>query len=248
MAHGRWLAFRVAGLLLVLTSGCAYTLHNPYTWEEVRCGTIPMPSWWTYTQARDRAFGELECIETAAVAARPTSPVRPGEKPPAPAVPPESGAPAPAPTPPTPPEPAPPPAPDSSGAAEPPATAAARPDIEGFEPSRALRDIFFEFDDAEVSAEGARVLEANAAWLRDNPSVGVLIEGHCDERGTNEYNLALGQHRARATADYLIAQGVESARITVVSYGEERPFCTERTEECWSQNRRSHFLIRRKSS
>jgi peptidoglycan-associated lipoprotein len=72
----------------------------------------------------------------------------------------------------------------------------------------------------------------------------VLIEGHCDERGTNEYNLALGERRARAARDYLTSAGVPESRITIVSYGEERPLCTERTEVCWAQNRRAHFLIK----
>ena len=72
----------------------------------------------------------------------------------------------------------------------------------------------------------------------------VLIEGHCDERGTNEYNLALGERRAKATMNYLVSQGVQAARITIISYGEERPLCTEKTEACWARNRRAHFLTK----
>ena len=72
----------------------------------------------------------------------------------------------------------------------------------------------------------------------------MLIEGHCDERGTVEYNLVLGERRAKAAMNYLVAQGVQASRFTVISYGKERPFCTEHTEACWSQNRRAHFLVK----
>jgi peptidoglycan-associated lipoprotein len=71
----------------------------------------------------------------------------------------------------------------------------------------------------------------------------VLIEGHCDQRGTNEYNLALGERRAKSTMNYLVAQGVQASRITIISYGKERPLCTEKTEACYAQNRRAHFLL-----
>lgn len=80
-------------------------------------------------------------------------------------------------------------------------------------------------------------MKANAGHL-------VLIEGHADERGTNEYNLALGERRAKAAMNYLVAQGVPAARFTLISYGEERPVCRERTEQCWAQNRRAHFLVK----
>ena len=72
----------------------------------------------------------------------------------------------------------------------------------------------------------------------------MLIEGHCDERGTNEYNLALGERRAKSTMNYLVSQGIQASRITIISYGEERPVCTEKTEECWAKNRRAHFLVK----
>ncbi|MBI3457958.1 MAG: OmpA family protein [Candidatus Rokubacteria bacterium] len=86
--------------------------------------------------------------------------------------------------------------------------------------------------------------EDNATWLKANPNALLLIEGHADERGTNEYNLALGERRAKATRDFLVSLGVEAGRMTVISYGEERPTCTERTEACWAQNRRAHFLVK----
>jgi peptidoglycan-associated lipoprotein len=84
----------------------------------------------------------------------------------------------------------------------------------------------------------------NAAYLKANPDQFLLIEGHCDERGTIEYNLALGERRTKAATNYLVAQGIEARRISIVSYGKERPVCTERTEACWAKNRRAHFLTK----
>ncbi len=121
--------------------------------------------------------------------------------------------------------------------------AAAAPRPEEFRLEAALKDIHFDFDRYDLRAEDQRVLDANAAWLKDNARSLVLVEGHADERGTNEYNLALGERRAKATRDYLVSRGVQSSRIHMVSYGEERPVCAERTEACWSQNRRAHFLV-----
>src|SRR5438094_905474 len=107
-----------------------------------------------------------------------------------------------------------------------------------------LRDIHFDFDKYDIRPGDARTLDANAAWLKASASQLLLVEGHCDERGTNEYNVALGERRAKAAMNYLVAQGVRANRITVISYGEERPLCTEHNEGCWSQNRRAHFLVR----
>ena len=90
----------------------------------------------------------------------------------------------------------------------------------------------------------AKVLDANASWLKQNDNQLLLIEGHCDERGTNEYNLALGERRAKAAMNYLVAQGVQASRITIISYGEERPLCREKNDACWAQNRRAHFLVK----
>jgi peptidoglycan-associated lipoprotein len=106
-----------------------------------------------------------------------------------------------------------------------------------------LKDIFFDFDKYDVRPNDAKTLDTNAAWLKSNDNL-VLIEGHCDERGTNEYNLALGERRAKATMNYLVAQGVQASRITIISYGKERPTCTEHSEACWAQNRRAHFLVK----
>jgi peptidoglycan-associated lipoprotein len=106
-----------------------------------------------------------------------------------------------------------------------------------------LKDVFFDFDKYNIRPNDAKTLDSNATWLKSNNNL-VLIEGHCDERGTNEYNLALGERRAKATMNYLVAQGVQANRITIISYGKERPTCTEHSEACWAQNRRAHFLVK----
>jgi peptidoglycan-associated lipoprotein len=124
--------------------------------------------------------------------------------------------------------------------------AAVREEAKDFVPVAGVNDIFFDFDKFEIRSDARTALDANIDWLKTNAGYGVLIEGHCDERGTNEYNIALGEHRARATKQYLVANGVDAARIATVSYGKERPFCTERTEACWQLNRRSHFLVRQR--
>ena len=122
-------------------------------------------------------------------------------------------------------------------------TASQRPAIKEFLPVPELKEIYFEFDKFDVRPEDAKILDSNAQWLKTNDNL-VLIEGHCDERGTNEYNLALGERRAKAAMNYLVAQGVQASRITIISYGEERPACTEHTEECWAKNRRAKFLVK----
>jgi len=104
-------------------------------------------------------------------------------------------------------------------------------------------DIHFDFDKYDIRDDAKPVLERLAQWLKNNPKARVLIEGHCDERGTNQYNLALGERRASATKNYLMALGISSSRIDTVTYGEERPLCREQTEECWQLNRRAHFVI-----
>ena len=127
-----------------------------------------------------------------------------------------------------------------------PSTAAptARPAPSEFAANENLRDVYFDFDKYDIRPPDAKTLDANASWLKSNPNHLVLIEGHCDERGTNEYNLALGERRAKSTMNYLVSQGVQASRITIISYGEERPVCAQKTEECWAQNRRAHFLVK----
>ena len=107
-----------------------------------------------------------------------------------------------------------------------------------------LRDVYFDFDKYDIRPDDAKTLDANAGWLKSNANNLVLIEGHCDERGTNEYNLALGERRAKATMNYLVSQGIQANRITIISYGKERPVCSEKNEACWQKNRRAHFLVK----
>jgi len=119
-----------------------------------------------------------------------------------------------------------------------------RPRIEGFRVADNLADIHFEFDKYELTAEAITTLDANAEWLKANPKHLVLIEGHCDERGTVGYNLALGERRAKATQNYLAAHGVQIGRISILSYGEEKPQCSDHSEACWAKNRRAHLMVK----
>ena len=105
-------------------------------------------------------------------------------------------------------------------------------------------DIPFEFDSAKLSDQAQQILRAKAEWLRKNPRAQIIIEGHCDERGTNEYNLALGDRRAFAAKTFLVDLGIDQSRITTVSYGEERPLDPRSNEEAWAKNRRDHFVIK----
>jgi len=107
-----------------------------------------------------------------------------------------------------------------------------------------LADAFFDYDSAELGSSAQSTLDADGKVLNDNASVSVTIEGHCDERGTVEYNLALGDRRAAAAKDYLVRFGIASSRISTVSYGEERPFATGADESAYAQNRRAHFVVR----
>jgi peptidoglycan-associated lipoprotein len=118
------------------------------------------------------------------------------------------------------------------------------PSPKEFVESAALRVVYFDFDRYDVRAGDKGTLDENAKWLKSNQSALLLIEGHADERGTNEYNLALGERRAKATRDYLVSVGIAAGRITVISYGEERPSCTDKAEPCWAKNRRAHFLVK----
>jgi len=128
----------------------------------------------------------------------------------------------------------------------PPAVEAAKPPAppKDFADTANLKDIHFDLDKSNIRPDAARILEANAAWLRSNSNMLVLVEGHCDERGTNEYNLVLGERRARATMNYLVGQGIAQDRLSMVSYGEERPLCTEHNEACWAKSRRAHFRVK----
>ena len=104
-------------------------------------------------------------------------------------------------------------------------------------------DIYFEFDSSNLGPEAQEILRWKAAWLQHNQNVQVTIEGHCDERGTNEYNLALGDRRANSTKSYLMDLGIYGSRLNTISYGEERPADYGSNEEAWAKNRRAHFTI-----
>ncbi len=104
-------------------------------------------------------------------------------------------------------------------------------------------DILFDYDRYDVRESYKPELQAVAAWMAKNSTTRLSVEGHCDERGTNEYNLALGDRRAKAVKDYLVTLGVDSGRMDVISYGEERPICSDQTEDCWTKNRRAHFTL-----
>ena len=106
-----------------------------------------------------------------------------------------------------------------------------------------LGDVYFDFDQYELKAEAIERLAKNAAFLKENPEFVLTIEGHCDERGTNEYNIALGDRRANATKSYLSSLGVETDRLRTISKGEEQPQCMDAGESCWWRNRRAHFMI-----
>ena len=123
-------------------------------------------------------------------------------------------------------------------------TLPALPSPREFVEVEALQDVHFDFDRYTIRSQDRAALDANARWLKSNAGALLLIEGHADERGTNEYNLALGERRAKATRDQLAERGIPTSRVTILTYGEERPLCTERTEGCWAKNRRAHFLVK----
>ena len=105
-----------------------------------------------------------------------------------------------------------------------------------------LSDVFFDFDKSELRSDAVAQLKTNANWIQAHGGRQVIVEGHCDERGTSEYNLALGERRANSAKDYIVNLGVEAARLKTTSYGEEKPLAEGHTEEAWAQNRRAHFV------
>ena len=119
----------------------------------------------------------------------------------------------------------------------------ARKSVEQLNSERPLGDVFFELDESEIKEEGRAALQRDADWLKKWTSTQVTVEGHCDSRGSAEYNLGLGSRRATAVKDYLVNLGVPAGRLTIVSKGKEQPICTDENEGCWSQNRRGHFVI-----
>ncbi len=109
--------------------------------------------------------------------------------------------------------------------------------------SKQVMDAYFDFDKSDIRPDARSALSGTGGFLKSYTQVKVMIEGHCDERGSTEYNLALGDRRAQAAKDFLVSLGVASDRMQTVSYGKERPFCQEKAEACWQQNRRAHFVM-----
>ena len=107
-----------------------------------------------------------------------------------------------------------------------------------------LGDVFYDYDSATLSTEAQEQLTQNGGWLESHASKAALIEGHCDERGTSEYNLALGDRRAASAKEYLVRSGVSPSRLETVSFGEERPFVQGQNEDAWAKNRRAHFVVK----
>jgi len=167
------------------------------------------------------------------------------KKPPVAPPPPPPPAPAPAPTapPPPPPQPAPQPPPPPPPRVPTEAEIWASKSVADLNNEKPLDDVFFEFDKSDLSDADRASLQKDSAYLAAHTSAVVLISGHADERGTAEYNLALGERRAAATRDYLVSLGVQASRMNIVSKGKEAPFCTESVESCWAQNRRGHFVF-----
>ena len=106
-----------------------------------------------------------------------------------------------------------------------------------------LSDIHFGYNDYTIQPQDSSILRTNATWLQDHPNANVQVEGNCDERGSEEYNIALGAKRAQSAKDYLATLGVSPSRISTISYGKELPVCQEHDESCWQQNRRDHFVV-----
>jgi len=167
---------------------------------------------------------------------------------PAPAGPPAAAVPAP------PPPPAPAPAPPRivetpvvpPAAAPAPAPVAPTPPPPAAPAPPPLKDVFFDFDRSAIRNEQKAALNDNAGWLKANSGAKIILEGHCDERGTAEYNLALGERRAKAVKDYLVGVGIAPDRISTISYGKERPFVLGHDESAWKWNRRAHFVVQGK--
>jgi peptidoglycan-associated lipoprotein len=160
---------------------------------------------------------------------------------------------APAAPPPTPPPAAPAPPPRPNPPPPPPAAAApaplteeeifARKSLEELNAEKPLGDVFFDLDESTLDDADRAPLQKDAEWMKKWPSTKVTVEGHCDSRGSSEYNLALGSRRADSVREYLISLGIDGSRILVVSKGKEQPFCTEENDSCWAQNRRGHFIV-----
>jgi len=111
--------------------------------------------------------------------------------------------------------------------------------------SQSIKDVYFDYDKSDIRADQQASIQADAQFLSQHSNINVTVEGHCDERGSTEYNLALGDQRANAVKNALVTMGVNASRIKTISYGKEKPFCTESNEACWQQNRRGHIVYQR---
>lgn len=111
---------------------------------------------------------------------------------------------------------------------------------------RAVKDVFFNYDNAEIRGDEQAIVDADAQFLAAHTNMQLVLQGHCDERGSEEYNMALGQSRADTVKEALMKQGISADRIKLISFGKEKPFCTDANESCWSQNRRAHFVLAKK--
>ncbi len=163
----------------------------------------------------------------------------PKPKPPAPAPAPPPAPPATTPAAP----PAPPPAPKPAAVAPTEEEAFKAKTLDQLNAEKPLGDVFFAYDATDITDEAKAIMQKDIDWLKKWPTTKVMVEGHADSRGTNEYNLALGERRAEAVRNYMVSLGVAVDRMTIVSKGEEQPFCSEESEGCWQQNRRGHFIV-----
>ena len=192
---------------------------------------------------RLRRFTSLVVLTTAiCVAAAACRKQVPPQTPTPPAPPPPVAA-APAPPPPPPPPPPAPPRPVPAPAALSEEEIFSRKSLDQVNAEKPLDDVFFDLDQATIRDEARALLQKNSDWMKKWGSTQVIVEGHCDSRGSSEYNLALGSRRATAVKDYLVNLGVPANRVTIVSKGKEQPFCSEQNESCWQQNRRGHFIV-----
>ena len=130
----------------------------------------------------------------------------------------------------------------ASSSAPPPTSSSTGNDSDARLFSQNMKDVFFEYDSYDITSPNLSVIQSNARFLQQHAGMSFVIEGHCDERGSIEYNLALGENRAQSTKQALVQTGIPASRIRTISYGKEKPFCTESTEACWQQNRRAHFV------
>ena len=241
--HPSYLSFGLCLLAVAMLSGCTGRKIVTATEDQ---SFVPAPA------PQAPAVEEAKVTPPAPPAAEPPKEETPAE---APVEPPKAEAPQATPPPeeeirvteepiaavPPAPEPAVEPAPPAPQAAVEPAPPVPEPAVEPAPPVAELSDVYFDFDRFTIRSDARTSLEANAGILKTESETKIQIEGHCDERGTGAYNIVLGERRAQAVRKYLMDLGVSSSQMKIISYGKERPFCTEHSEDCWQSNRRAHF-------